>query len=222
MNIFFLKLLSYLYPISRKKILTQKNGQVKIVLNNGKKHLDSKNANYSYGSLERTLNFGLNQINLKDTKNILLLGLGGGSVIKVLRNKFKYNNKIVAVDFDKTIIEIAKNEFDINETDNLNIILSDCIKHLEQNTDTFDLIIIDIFIDNIIPDFIFEIYFWDKIKNTLSEKGKFIFNAGINKLHKNQVENITNTISNWASIEIFERVETTNTVIIGKKYDIIN
>ena len=118
---------------------------------NGKKQLNTENANYSYGSLQRILKFGLKKIDLKKVNSILLLGLGGGSVIETLRIDFHYLKPIVAIDIDPVIIDIAKNEFNLKEDENLQIICEDALKFMQSNTHEFDLIIIDLFIDIQVP-----------------------------------------------------------------------
>ena len=77
------KILSYFYPITQK-IETFQNGIVEITYYNGKKMLNSAHANYSYDSLQLILKYGLTKVDLKQVNAILLLGLGGGSVIQTL------------------------------------------------------------------------------------------------------------------------------------------
>lgn len=55
------RFLSYIWPIT-KRIESAVNGTLEITWINGKKILDTKNANYSYGSLQRILKFGLSKI----------------------------------------------------------------------------------------------------------------------------------------------------------------
>lgn len=70
------KLLSYLFPIT-KKISSNINGELEITWADGKKYLNSLHANYSYGSLQKILDFGLSKVNFHQEANLLLLGLGG-------------------------------------------------------------------------------------------------------------------------------------------------
>jgi tRNA A58 N-methylase Trm61 len=77
---------------------------------NGKKVLDSQNPNYPYGSLQKLLSYGLSQLDISVNSEILLLGLGGGSIIQTLRNTFDHHGKITAVEIDEVVIEIAKND----------------------------------------------------------------------------------------------------------------
>ena len=83
------KILSYIWPVTRK-FPSEFNGTLEISYVNGKKVLDTKNANYSYGSLQKILEIGLTKVNLKSVENLLLLGLGGGSIIQSLRETFEY------------------------------------------------------------------------------------------------------------------------------------
>ena len=109
-----IRLLSFFYPITRK-VKSDYNGTIEITWYNGKKQLNTKNANYSYGSLQKILKTGLQKIELNHCKNILLLGLGGGSVIKTLRDDFDYQHYITAIDIDPVIINIAQEEFNITD-----------------------------------------------------------------------------------------------------------
>ena len=102
-----IRLLSFFYLITRK-INSDYNGTLEITWYNGKKQLNTKNANYSYGLLQKILKIGLQKIDLRPSKNILLLGLGGGSVIKTLRDDFDYQQYITAIDIDPVIINIAQ------------------------------------------------------------------------------------------------------------------
>ena len=78
------RLLSYLFPFTRR-VPSPVSGHLEVTLYNGRKVLDSATANYSYGALQRVLRYGLQQLDLVQVRSILLLGLGGGSVIQTLR-----------------------------------------------------------------------------------------------------------------------------------------
>ncbi len=77
-----------------RKVTSKYSDTLEITWYNGKKHLNTKNANYSYGSLQAILKFGLEKIELKHMNSILLLGLGGGSVIETLRQDFNYQKQL--------------------------------------------------------------------------------------------------------------------------------
>jgi predicted RNA methylase len=209
------RLLSYIYPVS-KKIKSDLNGTLEITWYNGKKHLNSKNANYSYGSLQRILKFGLDKIDLSKVHSVLLLGLGGGSVIETLRKDLNYQKHITAIEIDPVIIDLAKDEFQINEFENLNVICDDAFHFVEKNNNTFDLIIIDIFIDTRVPNQFLDIPFWEFILKRKSTNGTILFNASLEKSLGKKLDTIINYLkSHIYKVDVYKKVNQTNTIIIA-------
>ena len=91
------KFLSYFIPIIVYKKNSTVSKTLEVTWNNGELVLDSKNTNYSYGSLQRILRKGLKYIGydrIKKFEDVLILGVAGGSVIKTLVNEVKFKGKI--------------------------------------------------------------------------------------------------------------------------------
>lgn len=209
------KLLSYLYPIT-KKIPSQYSGILEITWYNGKKHLNTKNANYSYGSLQKILKFGLEQIDISKVNSILLLGLGGGSVVETLRNDFSYSKAITAVDIDAIIINLAKNEFQLKDDAQLHIICEDALVFMQLNKDQFDLIIIDLFIDTEVPKAFLALSFWKEILNASATNGSILFNASLQKTKSTALKEVIEFLkSHMYHTQVFEKVNGTNTLILS-------
>ena len=79
---------------------------------NGELVLDSKNTNYSYGSLQRILRIGLESIGFETvlkSEHILVLGVAGGSVIKTLSEEIGFKGRITGVEIDSEVL-IARNK----------------------------------------------------------------------------------------------------------------
>jgi spermidine synthase len=178
------KILSYFIPINLHKINSEINQTLEITLVNGELVLDTKNTNYSYGSLQRILRKGLLNIGynkIQKMNHILILGVGGGSVIKTLVEEVNFNNKITGIELDPTIIEVAKNYFDIDKISNLNIIIDDAFEFVLKTKLQYDLILIDIFQDTVMPNFLFEDFFRDRVCDLLMPSGVILFNTMILK-----------------------------------------
>ncbi|WP_458628082.1 spermidine synthase [Winogradskyella sp. PC D3.3] len=210
------RIISYIYPVT-KTIKSQYSGLLEITWYNGKKHLNSKNANYSYGSLQRILKFGLKNITLSKINSVLILGMGGGSVIKTLRQDFNYTKPITAVEIDPVIIDIAQTEFGITEDETLKIHCEDAYTFVKSNTTQFDLIIVDLYIDLTVPNKFLNLDFWEAVLNAKSLKGDIIFNAAVatdfTTSNLNQV--VSYLRSKVFKISVFKKVNNTNTVIIA-------
>ncbi len=208
-----IRLLSYIYPITRK-IKSDHNGMLEIIWYRGKKMLDSKNANFSYGSLEKILKIGFQKIDITNCKNILLLGLGGGNVIKTLQQKFNYKHKITAIEIDPVIIKIAKEEFGITSSDSVKIICADAFEFVQNNKEVFDFIIVDIFIDDTIPNKFFKPIFWENLSNAK----QILFNAALHVDNDKYLKKIKKVLEKQQfTIMQLDHVNKTNTLLIAKK-----
>ena len=174
------KLLSYFIPIVvfQKQSAVSKN--LEIAWNNGELVLDSKNTNYSYGSLQRVLRKGLREIGfekIKSMQSILILGVAGGSVIKTLVNEIEFIGKITGVEIDPDIIKLANEYFGIDKFENLEIIIADASVFVQQAKEQYDLIVIDIFEDAEMPGFLFEKSFHTHVAQLLRHQGFILFNT---------------------------------------------
>ncbi|HLU51073.1 MAG TPA: fused MFS/spermidine synthase [Flavobacteriaceae bacterium] len=170
-------LLSYFVPITLRKYTSEMSGELEINLIEGKKVLDTKTTNYSFGSLQKILVRGLQEIEFDERFNkILLLGLGGGSVVYTLRKQFQSKGTIDAVEIDKKIIEIAIEEFDIYKYGPLQIHHDDAFEFVSKTTETYDLIIVDIFIENKVPEIFTTSEFIKPLSERLVVGGQLIFN----------------------------------------------
>jgi spermidine synthase len=216
------KFLSYFIPINIFKTKSQLSKSLEVTWANGELVLDSENTNYSYGSLQRILRKGLKTIGLRkivEMNHILVLGVGGGSVIKTLTEEFRYKGKITGVEIDKEIIEIANSFFKLNEVQNLEIVIDDAFEFILKTKLKYDLIIIDIFQDTKMPNFLFEGFFLSRIDTLLNENGIILFNTMIlnNQDETRNLNFISLMKGSSFNIKTIPRVEQHNEVIILEK-----
>ncbi len=192
------------------------SGTLEINWIDGKKRLDSKNANYSFGSLEKVLTFGLSKVDIEPTDRTLLLGMGAGCILHPLRAKFKCKGKITAVEIDEQVIKLAKDEFDILTIEELEIINSDALEYVKQCSEKFDLIIVDLFIDDQVPGEFYSLDFWEGIEQLMEPNSNVIFNAGINLNGGHKYTQLIESLKSRIDFEVFESVHGVNTLLIGK------
>ncbi len=201
---------------------TTHNGLVEIVYINGRKILNSAHTNYSYGSLERVLTHGLQKLDLSGVRNVLLLGLGGGCVVKALRKKFNFNGLIKALEIDEVIINLALHEFSLSKDTSLDVVHADAFNYIINVEEKYDLIIIDLFIDNTVPCKTFSKAFWENINKLNSRHGCFLFNASMGNVNNTLLEKPESFIKTGYHLKKFTKIEKGNTVLIGKKKSFIN
>lgn len=217
----FQKLLSYILPINIYKQNSALNKSIEITWNKGQLVLDSKNTNYSYGSLQRTLKKGLRLIGFERIKNfetVLVLGVAGGSVIKTIRNEIKCKAHITGVELDKKILEIANRYFKINEIENLEIVHDDAFEFVFKTKQTYDLIIIDVFQDTVMPNFLFEDFFIERINGLLNLNGFILFNTMVLNDKDQERNNLYRSkFNNQFSLRLYPKIEDHNELFTIKK-----
>lgn len=196
------KILSYIYPITIYKEKSSISDEIKVLLYNGNYLLDTTNTNYSYGSLQKVLKKGLYHIGketIQQMDSCLLLGVAGGSVVKTLTEEFQFNNQIIGVELDEHIISIANKYFNLNKIENFTCVIDDAQLYIKNTSLKFDLIIIDIFQDRIMPEFLFIEEFVSNYKKLLKPKGFIIFN--FMWIGKEKISKINQFCSNFKSDE---------------------
>lgn len=215
------KYFSYLNVIPERTYQSTYNGVLEINWLNGKKILDTKNTNYSYGNLGKVLQKGLKSVTTdfrSEEKSVLILGLGGGDVVKQLRSNFKSHATITAVEIDPVIIEIALKEFDIIPNSKLEIVNNDANVFLKYSKERYNLIIVDLFTDVTIPDFVFQTEFIKSVYNVLDLNGSIIFNTFIlSDVHKVRNKKFVENLKRYFSVEEFANLYGHNHLIITKK-----
>lgn len=192
------------------------NQKLKIFQKKDKKVLDTKNANYSYDGLQEVLNRGLEHIPLEQVESVLVLGMGAGSVVDSLRNKFFYYGPVLGVEADPVVIEIAEKEFNISRFEDVEVVEADGKRFLKNHPEQYDLIVIDIFIDIRVPRKFYSEKFWKKIEARVQTDGFVLFNAGIDMTEK-EIEDFLDRLPSCFIYTVKTDVLKSNTLIILQK-----
>ncbi len=215
------KLFSYFIPVNVYKKNSAVSKSLEVTWNNGQLVLDSKNTNYSYGSLQRILRKGLKYIGferIRGFENVLVLGVAGGSVIKTLIDEIKFNGKIIGVEIDEKVIEIATHYFGLDAIPNLELVIDDAFEFVLKTKEKYDLIIIDIFQDTTMPNFLFEDFFINRINSLLNLNGFILFNTMV--ITKSQEERnllYKSKFNGNYSLRMYPKVEEHNELFTIKK-----
>lgn len=215
------RLLSYILPVKIYQKKSEFSKNLEVNWNNGYLVLDSENTNYSFGSLQRVLKKGLKYIGydrINTFDNILILGVAGGSIIETLKNEVKFEGKITGVEIDRTVVEIANNYFGLNQYKNVEIVIDDAFEFVLKTKEKYDLIVIDIFQDTKMPNFLFEDFFINRINFLLNVNGFILFNTMVldyqdrrrNALYKSK-------FNNNFSVRLYPKIEVHNELFTIKK-----
>ncbi|MBN2790399.1 MAG: spermidine synthase [Candidatus Delongbacteria bacterium] len=116
-------------PVKYRVLFVNRMGQTFINLKNGRSRWDYTEFIASAAGI------------LPERSNVLLLGLGGGTIANMLENQFQH--KVDAVELDERMLEIAKDYFDLS--DKVNTVVDDARHYIETTDKKYDLIIFDLF-----------------------------------------------------------------------------
>ncbi len=134
-------------------------------------------------------------------------------------DEIKFKGKITGVELDSEIIKVANKYFKLDQIKNLEIVIEDAFEFVLKTKNKYDLIIIDIFQDTTMPNFLFETFFINRICYLLKSKGFVLFNTMI----LNESQNLRNKkyvsdfYKNQFKIRTIPRIEVHNELIVIEK-----
>ncbi len=154
----------------------------------------------------------------------LVLGLGGGAIVRILSNRFPGIN-IVSVDLDPAIVDVARKFFGVEDIVNHRIIVEDACRVVTSPEEfglslgQFDVVIVDIFVGDIYPELGNSGTFFAGIKRFLIPHGLAVFNRFYLKHHQDDVnvfiENVSDHFSDVKSLIVAGRTNSDNVIIYG-------
>lgn len=112
---------------------------------------------------------------LPKSSKMLVLGLGGGDIVKLLTN-CQPNFQVTAVEIDQEIAQVAEKYFGIKESRRLRIIIEDAEKYMRANKIKYDLVIVDLYNGDGVPGFVSSAQFLREVAKALKPTRLAIFN----------------------------------------------
>ena len=169
---------SYLLPV----VIRRRKGEItlylEVLLVNGKYVLDTSSVNYSYGGLHKVFQKTFIYFNLKklEFENVLILGFGAGSVASILTEEYGMKCKIIGIEKDSVVIDLAKKYFNIDRFKNLELVHESAYTYVQHIDRKFDFIIMDVFVDETVPKMFHEENFLQHLNRILSNNGVLFYN----------------------------------------------
>jgi spermidine synthase len=144
--------------------------------------------------------------------------VAAGSVIKTLAEEIKFTGKITGVEIDPAVVEIANKYFGLNRISNCEIIVDDAFEFVLKTKEKYDLIIIDIFRDTEMPNFLFEEFWINRINFLLTVNGFILFNTMVlTKQHQERNMRYRSCFHSGYSVRMYPKVEDHNELFTIKK-----
>jgi len=175
---FLQKILSYFTEVTLETRSSPTNEILKVSLIKNTLQLCSKNAIYSYAEKYDNFYNVFESIpdKLNSVESVLVLGLGLGSIPYMLEEKMGYEFDYTFVEIDEEVVDLA-NEYTLQYLESMQqTFCTDALIFIQQFSQKHDMICVDIFLDDIIPDDFKQKEFLQLLKRRLNKKGFVLYN----------------------------------------------
>ncbi len=168
-------------PVIRRSSAHHPHLEVAVV--KGRKILDGAMVNYSFGGLHEVFREAFERLDIekRDIHSVLLIGLGAGSVIHLLRRDLGVRAPITAIEIDPVMVEVAREHFGLDRWRNLEVIVADACEWVAQSTRRFDLVVIDAFYEAQVPAALRTTRFATHLRERIAPGGMLVFNQVSNR-----------------------------------------
>lgn len=152
------------------------SGKVEVWYANGKLELNSAKVNYSFGTLDTVFReaFAHERVRMPQEGKVLLLGVGAGNVPRILSEMGRYS--ITGVELDPEVIRLGRKYFGLGEMEGLEIVEADAIQFVKEAIGKWDMVIVDLFVDEQVPWGAETESFLQKVAELLAKGGLLFFN----------------------------------------------
>jgi spermidine synthase len=173
---------SYVQPIELARTRSPDLPVVRVVLRRGRKRLDAPTVNYSFGSLHTILDAALREVAVRRRApaSVLVLGLGAGSIVHLLRRRHGVGAPIVGVEADAGVLALAREHFALDAWPDLRVVHADAAEFVPRDTARHDLVVADVFVDAQVPAALRTPDFLAALRDRLAPGGLLLFNATTN------------------------------------------
>ena len=172
------KYLSYFRELHIESLSSDFSEELHIYLSKGRYQLFTKSALHSFDDLYVNFDEAFKQLSIenKDIQDVLILGLGLGSIPFMLENKYALEANYTAVEIDETVIYLA-GKYSLHDFKSpINYICTDAEVFLTVNDEKYDLICMDVFADDVIPPQFETLEYLENLQSHLNPNGILLYN----------------------------------------------
>ncbi|MEL6923603.1 MAG: methyltransferase domain-containing protein [Bacteroidota bacterium] len=172
------KYLSYLFELPLETAASEHNPYLEVTLKKGRFQLSTANAVYSFGDLYDNFSSAFAKLNLEQLpiEKVLVLGFGLGSIPIVMEKMYGRSYHFTAVEIDETVLALA-NKYALPDIQSpIEMICADAHAFVMQCSEQFDLITVDVFVDDKVPAAFEATAFLQQLQQLLRPSGVLLYN----------------------------------------------
>ena len=179
-------ILSFLSPQTLETV-DSSYGQIRVVLHFGKPKIIAGGVTQSGEYMADLLDRSLVLINKNNPANILILGLGGGSIVGHINRRWP-KAQITGVEIDEHMVEMGKKYLDLDASKNLTVVVDDAFQYIGSKQNAFDLVIINLALGLDFPKEAESDSFIEKVRDSLKNGGVVVINRTYSKSHESDID----------------------------------
>ncbi len=172
------KLLSYFSEIRLEETYSEYHPLLVVNLVNGRYQLCCEKAIYSYDDKYDNFRLAFEKLDFESHKwkTVLVLGLGLASVPFMLEKMFQQKMHYTIVEIDEVIVDLA-HRYTLSDLDSpTELVIGDAYQYLVTSQSKFDIIVMDIFNEDVIPDKFQSKDFFMMLQDHLNPDGVLLYN----------------------------------------------
>lgn len=146
--------ISHLYEFPLEQVESRYSTLLNVSYYKGRYLLSTRNAVYSFADKYASFLQAFKKLHLKNRniQKVLLLGYGLGSIPQILQTQYQLNCHYTAIEIDPAVIELAKKYGYLPEQSKIDIFCADAYDFVKSDHTQYDLICVDVFIDDTVPE----------------------------------------------------------------------
>jgi spermidine synthase len=170
--------LSYLYPMPFEQTSSDFNPVLEVSLHRGQWALYANNAIYSWGRHYDNFRTAFERMDFSKLpgNEVLVLGLGLGSVPLLLEKHFNKQLAYTAVEIDPKVVELAEKYVLSDLKSPFDVICGDAEIFLDATDFPYDLICFDIFEDSVVPEAFQSDACFERLAELIAPGGLLLYN----------------------------------------------
>ncbi len=167
-----------MYDVPLESVRGRDGVLLNVCLSKGQYQLYTKHAIYSYGSRYANFYKLFKKLNIRKhpPSNILILGMGLGSIPYMLERNFGITAHYTAVEYDEEVIALASKYVLGTLTSPVSVVQADAAAYVNYSQERFDMICIDLFVDDIVPAVFQSISFLKAVERLALPGAVIVFN----------------------------------------------
>lgn len=200
---FWKKALSYLFDYPIESTGSDYNPELYVQLVKGRYQLSTHNAIYSFADKYDNFFDTFTALDLPSDESsidVLILGLGMASIPYMLENNFNKTYSYTAVEIDEEVTYLASKYVLDELKSEIQLITADAYSFLLMDDSKYDIIAMDVFDSDIVPEEFESIDFLQLLKGALSSDGLLIYNR---LFQSKEDEKVSNAFYNGNFLDTF-------------------